>query len=71
MKHIACFSSYPFANRNSGRAGWYLAGDEVSANAALSACAEKIVKSGGNLDEENVRQTTSFEMIFGFQDMKL
>jgi len=54
-----------------GRARWHFADKQISANAALSARAEEIVKAGGNLDEENVRQTTSFAMIAGFPDMKL
>jgi hypothetical protein len=44
---------------------------KTSTEAALPACEEKIVKSGGNLVEENVRQTTSFKTKTGFPDMKL
>jgi hypothetical protein len=44
---------------------------EISVEAALPAHAEKIVKSGGHVVEENVRQTTSFKTIAGFPDMKL
>jgi hypothetical protein len=44
---------------------------ETSAEAALPAHTEKIVKSGGHVVEENVRQTTSFKTIAGFPDMKL
>jgi len=44
---------------------------ETSTEAGLPALVKKIVKSGGHLVEENVRQTTSFKMIAGFPDMKL
>jgi len=46
-------------------------GEKTSTRAALPAYAEKIIKSGGNLVEENVRQTTSFKTMSGFPDMKL
>lgn len=52
-------------SRARGQAG------ETSTEAAWSARAENIVKSGGNLVEENVRRTTSFKTIAGFPDMKL